>query len=379
MAAPTVVDPKRSSPDGSGPAVRNHLVVLGRDGATPRALPSAGQVLIGRDEDADVRIIDQRASRHHARLTIGDGIEIEDLSSANGTRLRDVPLEAGKRVALSRGDVVTIGSTMLVLCAGEPELEARRVWAHGYLETRLIEECARAANRGSELALARIHIQGKAPPELVEEVFAGILRDGDLLAAYAPAEYEVLLRESEAAGARALTDQIVAALAARSIASNAGLACYPADGASPQALLGHAVERVRGSGRGAGAKPTPTPSRGVVIESRVMRELYALAERAAAGNSNVLILGETGVGKEILAETVHRASPRSGKPFVPLNCAALSETGPRRDPDARSRLASGPVVNTRLRRDLFQEAAPVERFDAWAPESSHSEREPLAG
>jgi two-component system response regulator AtoC len=57
-----------------------------------------------------------------------------------------------------------------------------------------------------------------------------------------------------------------------------------------------------------------------------MQRVHALAERAAAGTINVLITGETGVGKELLAETVHRASPRRDGPYVCLNCAALSES-----------------------------------------------------
>jgi two-component system response regulator AtoC len=56
-----------------------------------------------------------------------------------------------------------------------------------------------------------------------------------------------------------------------------------------------------------------------------MRTIHQLAERAAAGTINVLILGETGVGKEILAKTVHRLSPRRAGPYVCLNCAALAE------------------------------------------------------
>jgi transcriptional regulator with PAS, ATPase and Fis domain len=57
-----------------------------------------------------------------------------------------------------------------------------------------------------------------------------------------------------------------------------------------------------------------------------MQRIQRLAERAAAGTINVLITGETGVGKELLAETVHRLSPRKDGPYVCLNCAALSET-----------------------------------------------------
>jgi two-component system response regulator AtoC len=63
-----------------------------------------------------------------------------------------------------------------------------------------------------------------------------------------------------------------------------------------------------------------------LVEGEAMRRVHALAERAAAGTINVLITGETGVGKELLAESVHRSSPRRDGPYVCLNCAALSET-----------------------------------------------------
>jgi len=56
-----------------------------------------------------------------------------------------------------------------------------------------------------------------------------------------------------------------------------------------------------------------------------MQQLHRLVERIAAGNLSVLLFGETGVGKEVMAETIHRLSPRAGKPFLRLNCAAFSE------------------------------------------------------
>ncbi|HEX3904678.1 MAG TPA: sigma 54-interacting transcriptional regulator [Polyangia bacterium] len=69
------------------------------------------------------------------------------------------------------------------------------------------------------------------------------------------------------------------------------------------------------------------PADGLTVpRGEAMQKVHALAERAAAGTINVLITGETGVGKELLAETVHRASPRRDGPYVCLNCAALSET-----------------------------------------------------
>jgi transcriptional regulator with GAF, ATPase, and Fis domain len=56
-----------------------------------------------------------------------------------------------------------------------------------------------------------------------------------------------------------------------------------------------------------------------------MKDLYVLVGRIAPSPINVLILGETGVGKEVVAETIHRRSPRADAPVVRINCAALSE------------------------------------------------------
>jgi len=57
-----------------------------------------------------------------------------------------------------------------------------------------------------------------------------------------------------------------------------------------------------------------------------MAELVNLAGRVAASQATVLLRGESGTGKELLARLIHRLSPRSRKPLVVVNCAALSET-----------------------------------------------------
>jgi DNA-binding NtrC family response regulator len=57
-----------------------------------------------------------------------------------------------------------------------------------------------------------------------------------------------------------------------------------------------------------------------------MRRVYGLANSAARGVISVLIVGETGVGKDVMANEIHRMSPRAKAPFVTLNCAALSES-----------------------------------------------------
>ena len=62
-----------------------------------------------------------------------------------------------------------------------------------------------------------------------------------------------------------------------------------------------------------------------VVKSYLMQRLVAMVERVAAHTAAVLIVGETGTGKELVARAVHEHSPRCGKPFVDVNCAALPE------------------------------------------------------
>src|SRR3954451_17956705 len=64
----------------------------------------------------------------------------------------------------------------------------------------------------------------------------------------------------------------------------------------------------------------------IVAESRQMKEALRLVQRVAPSDTSVLISGESGVGKELIAEAIHRLSNRSDKPFVDLNCAALQDT-----------------------------------------------------
>src|SRR5512142_301339 len=64
----------------------------------------------------------------------------------------------------------------------------------------------------------------------------------------------------------------------------------------------------------------------IVTRSSLMEELLAKAQRVAAGDASVLIQGESGSGKELLARAIHRASPRANEPFIAINCGAIPET-----------------------------------------------------
>ena len=64
----------------------------------------------------------------------------------------------------------------------------------------------------------------------------------------------------------------------------------------------------------------------LVGASRPMQEVMRIVEMAAPSTASVLITGETGSGKEIVARTVHKLSPRAGGPFVAINCSAIPES-----------------------------------------------------
>jgi transcriptional regulator with GAF, ATPase, and Fis domain len=167
-------------------------LLVGVDGVfVTHRLPQDGELTIGRAVGNEIRIDHPSVSRQHARLQLSPGLEVEDLGSANGIRIRDRLLLPGHAAPLRIGDVFELGSCILQL------------------------------RRGAPIAVPR-------PP---------------------------------------------------------------------------AVE--------------PGSS---------MRGLRGVADRVATSSISVLILGETGVGKEILARTLHRMSPRASRTLLALHCAALPES-----------------------------------------------------
>jgi len=81
------------------------------------------------------------------------------------------------------------------------------------------------------------------------------------------------------------------------------------------------AELYRVSARGA-----PESAVNLVGKSEKMQEVYKLIGKVSATNATVLIRGESGTGKEMVARTLHQSSPRSEKPFVVVDCSALTET-----------------------------------------------------
>jgi Nif-specific regulatory protein len=130
----------------------------------------------------------------------------------------------------------------------------------------------------------------------------------------------------------------------------------------------------------------------IIGNSSLMRNVYTLIDKVAKTNATTLILGESGVGKELVAEAIHHLSERKDKPFIKFNCAALPEgvieselfghergafTGAVASRPGRFELAQGgtifldeigevsPLVQTKLLRVLQEKE--VERLGSAAP------------
>jgi DNA-binding NtrC family response regulator len=314
VATPSTLldDPTQSGQTGAGAATGLHLLVMGPKQFATFALPARGEVIVGRGGGAgvDVSLDDAKASRRHVRLRVGDDIEVEDLGSANGTRVHDRKLEPGARVRVLPGEAISIGSLVLMVQPNRPPRAAGRAQplSHAEFEGRVEWECARAEATGGMFSVARVQAASDAGAPAV-------LRPIDVVGRFGPGEWELLLPGLGGDTARVLAAAFAEAAAGG--AARVGVAHYPDDGRHAAALLARAGARARGEGEDA--------DDGFACADESMRRVQALAERAAAGAINVLILGETGVGKEVLARAIHASSPRGAKPMVAINCAALSQ------------------------------------------------------
>jgi two-component system response regulator AtoC len=307
--------------DGEGSGEELQLVVVEGDSVTVHDLPETGSVGVGRGAEANVQLADPSASAQHARLHVAGGrIEIEDLGSRNGVQVRGQRIAAGERIALAPGEAAMLGSAVLLVQRKSRRLQQRRPLPHGYFELRLAEECelAQGGGGGGTFSVARLDVDRDGPADSFLETAAELLRPSDILGTYGPSAYEILLRRTTPEAAERALAPLREKLRQLDANPRLSIAHFPSDGQTAHALIEKACAGIRPPAASA-VRP------GVIVLDDRMRQVYRLAEKAAVGTINVLILGETGVGKEILAETVHRASKRAERPFLCLNCAALTE------------------------------------------------------
>jgi DNA-binding NtrC family response regulator/GGDEF domain-containing protein len=294
------------------------LLIVTDAGTRTVPLPERGEVVVGRGREADVRVDDAQLSRRHVVIAPGNPPVLRDLGSLNGTTVGGRKLKANESLPLSLGDTITIGRSVLTLQSMATSARPRRVWSHGYFEARLEEECARADRKDAPFVIARVRLMGAGAAEDVTRILSACLRPSDIVAEYAPREHEILFVETDAGDAGHIARRIEEAFNRRGYGVHVGLATFKRDGRTPEALIAAASPQGHETGGlEAGTEP---------LRVGALQRLEPLIARIAPGIISVLIVGETGVGKEVLARIIHERSPRAGAKLVAINCAALPET-----------------------------------------------------
>ncbi len=120
------------------------LPVVGDEPVLVHSLPPSGELLIGRSESADIRIDHPSISRRHAVLHCSLTPSIEDLGSANGTRVGERTLRRGDRVAVGPGDVLELGAVVGVI-------QAFITYPHRPVEKMALFDRSRAESREAPL------------------------------------------------------------------------------------------------------------------------------------------------------------------------------------------------------------------------------------
>ena len=286
-------------------------------------LPRPGVVTLGRAPECELRVDHASVSRKHARIVIdAREIRVSDLGSHNGTRVNGALLQGGR--VLTTGDVVAIGEVILVVHA-QLESELAPVILDGpSWHRRLTEEALRGVSYQRPLSVFAIANAPRGLPETLRRIdVVGRTDDDELLA---------LLPEIDAPAARRLAQNLLRALAATAPEARIGIATCPVDATDGDNLVmaARAAARIAQPGgiafAGEASQRIELGDRHVVVCHPAMVRVYDLLERLAASALPVLVIGETGVGKENAAFAVHHHSTRAQKPFVAINCATLHES-----------------------------------------------------
>jgi transcriptional regulator with PAS, ATPase and Fis domain len=322
------------APIGAVPRRRVFLLVSHADGVAALPLVPGESVVVGRAPPADLALDDKNLSPRHARFTLvaPEQVAVEDLGSTSGTRV------GGKRIeeaTIRPGELVLLGSaTASVLEVAGDDPRPLGLESHDVFRAAASAELERARFFNRPLAVLTVRAIERQVGSAVGWYPRArtLLRPVDRAALYGADIVEILLPEASSAEvlgiARALADPSRAG-----VALACGVAFFPGT-ASADELLESSLEAAR---RATAADPVQAAvseghrtvrggqedDEGLVMESPAMREAARTAARLANAASPVLIHGETGAGKEVLARLIHANGPRRDKPLVSVSCAAI--------------------------------------------------------
>ncbi len=364
----SVAEPSRRGGD-SKPRIA--LIIYHADGAEMVMLLPDLPITVGREVPSDVRIADPTLSREHARFVLTEGrILVTDLDSTNGTSIR------GARVGeaeIHLGDEVLLGSLLASVQAIGPQENNLGLESDERFRMRLEEEVVRAHYCRSRFAVLMVRatsvpsgereVQGglvspRSPSGTQTQAGAvaypdthvgrwspavrGALRPMDRIALYSRDALQIVMPDAPYDVALDVARAITARRRTGEPRLFVGLAMYPDAATEAEKLIELARGALSGAGTDepvqiakaalwlAGEAPTLDPSappapvgEGAIIAGPVMRELLETVTRLAASRIPVILQGETGVGKEVLARLIHESGPRKERPMVCVNCGAI--------------------------------------------------------
>jgi DNA-binding NtrC family response regulator len=274
-------------------------------------------IIIGRGRDCSLAIEDSSISRQHARLAVNarGTLSLTDLGSANGTMVGGRPIPPHRAVPLRIGEAASLGRAIIIVQDLAVRESARQIVSRELLSVLLEERCREAAETALPFRVASLTSTADVADGDLLTVLGPLLHETDALGAVGRAEWLLVLDDAPAGRALGVIKAVTSALAETAMRVTIGVATWPHDGRTGPALMA-AASNAASKNRG----------RREVVMGRRMDALYETIDRIARSDLPMLIVGETGVGKEIAATRLHESSSRRDKPFIKLNCAALSET-----------------------------------------------------
>ncbi len=294
------------APEGELGLDQVYLVL--QNGSERRVIEVADQreLVGGRGEECDIPLESQTkvSRRHFAVRRAGKFLTLEDLDSTNGTKLNGVTLRGAER-RLVGGDVIQAGTATLTVAAAS----GTGIASTG-VTSRLELELQRIGAAGDSATLVRIDLPGDASGEATDRL-RHLMSRSAVFEERDEGQYAALLEG---------VDGDAFAASVRTLFESAEITAvrFPADGATFSELW-------RAAGRAQAEDDVDLP-KGVCVADPAMMKVFRVAQRVARTDTTVLILGETGSGKEVLAEQLHKFSARAARPYVRLNCASLPET-----------------------------------------------------
>ena len=298
---------------------RLSLVFYHRDGAKS-VVPGAAPILVGRAWPADVVIDDRSVSREHARFSLAENgaVAFEDVGSTNGTTLNGARVQRG---LLRAGDELRLGDVSVALHVLSSAAGVLGMAGYDAILRLLEDEIVRAKTFKRPVSLVMMGARtAQQPLPTWAPALLDRLRPVDRAAVYSGDAALVVLPESLRADAEALAANVLAAVPTL----RHGVACFPEDGTTADELVAVARSSMVG-GTARSAAPPSAPGAGVVVGER-MRPVWDMVDRVASSNLPVLVLGETGAGKEVVTRALHERSARKDGPRRSVNCAAIPPT-----------------------------------------------------